>query len=358
MPSPFKKFNRKYHALFRSDFCPLRDNIRATLDDAVDIATRPGKFTDALSSHSLGEQMLIHTVAAGVALHLSGVFAEKLGISDADHDLPDATIDRLMRLYSAAHRDRHLGEAMARSLGLKKNEIEAVWSYTQANKEVEDLGGGKVNPSYMKKAFGSFDSGWKALSVALAKLPSFGRLGMRVPTFRTVRNADETGMLQKLPRGSRLVLGFAPMKGGQRHVTSTAVTMSKWTLPSAVKESGGVLCYVGTSAVFINWLGQYGLGMDGGESLYPPGTIMEVVAELNNLGYAHKDGNLPIFLLREITAFAESDLSAAAYYDDHTFAPIKDASLITAARKSSQDTRWIDFERFHDGALAEAFYEV
>ena len=357
MPSPFARFNRRYHFLFRweEDVAPRRDSLHDTLRDAIRIATRPGEFTDALSRFSLAEQMLIHTIAAGIALHLSGVFAEKLGISDRDVDLPGPLVDRLMKQYAAVQQNRDLGESMARSLGLRKNEIEAVWSYTQANKEVQEIGGGQINPSYMKKAFGSHGSGWDALTVALAKLPSFRRLGMTVPTFRTVRDAKEIQTLKALPIGSRLVLGCLPMKGGQRHITSTAITMSKWTLPAAVKESGGVLCYFGASAVFVNWLGQYQMWMDGGESLYRPGTIMQLSSRVGDDGY---DGKLPIFLLEEIPTFDAKDLASTPYFDDYTFKQIKDPGVILAARKSAQDTRLLDLERFHDGELTEKFFEV
>jgi hypothetical protein len=354
--SPFAAFNRRYHFLFRwdEDVCPRRDNIQATLADAIGVACAAGRMTDALCRRSVAEQTLIRTIAAGVALHYSGVFSKKLGISEQDFALDGPVADRLMKMFTLVQQGPHLRENVARSLGLRKNEIEAVWSYTQAHKELESFGAGKQNPSYMKKAFGSFASGWEALASALCKLPSFGRLGMTVSTFRTVRDAKEIDSLKALPIGSRLVLGCMPMGGGQRHVTSTAITMSKWTLPSTVMESGGVLCYFGASAVFINWLGQYQMWMDGGESLYPPGTIMQLSAKVRD-GYG---GKLPVFLLEEIPTFGEADLRSAQYFDDYTFKRIHDPAVITAARKSAQVSSLLDLERFHDGELAQAFFEV
>jgi len=357
MPSPFARFNRQYHFLFRwdEDVCPRRDNLDATVRDAVDIALAFARVRPALARYSGAERELIRSIAAGIALHGSGVFAERLAISTADLTIPGTIADRLMTRYTSLHQDRTKGEVVARALGLRKNEIEAVWAYTQANKEVEDLSG-QVNPAFMMTAFGSFTNGWQALTSALSKLPSFGRLGMTVSTFRTVRNRDEIERLKALPIGSRLVLGCTPMKGGQRHVTSSAITMSKWTLPATVLQSGGVLSYFGVSGVFINWLGQYGLGMDGGETLYSPGTIMQLSAKVQRDGY---DGKVPIFLLEEIPMFHEADVgSRTEYYDDYSFRRIKDPREITAARASARFFDLLDLESQHDGPLTPKFQEI
>lgn len=357
MASPFAEFNRRYHFLFRweEDVSPRRDNVAVTVRDAIDIALGAGRMAPAFARYTEAQRKLIRAVAAGVALHYSGVFAEQLGVSGADMAVGGTIVDALMKQYTGLHQDRKEGEKVARACGLRKNEIEAVWSYTQANKAVESLGEGRSNPSYMLKPFGSFKDGWGALTSALCKLPSFGRLGMTVSTFRTVRDAKEIAALKALPIGSRLVLGCTPMSGGQRHVTSTAITMSKWTIPSTVLASGGVLCYFGVSGVFINWLGQYGLGMDGGETLYPPGTVMQLSAKATSEGY---QGKVPIFVLEEIPTFDAPDLGSAEYFDDFTFRRIVDPAAITTARASARVADILDFEGDHDGPLVADFYEA
>src|SRR5581483_6417489 len=99
-----------------------------------------GRMAPALARYSEAHQKLLRAVAAGVALHYSGVFAQQLGISDADMPVGGTVVEGLMRQYMGLHQDRKEGEKVARACGLRKNEIEAVWSYTQANKAVETLG--------------------------------------------------------------------------------------------------------------------------------------------------------------------------------------------------------------------------
>jgi hypothetical protein len=354
VPSPFAAFNTRYNHLFRwdDDVFPRRENLAATVRDATNIALAQGSAVAVLERYTRAQRCLIRTIAAGVALHGSGAFALELGVcSSAEIVLTER--DKVLSTFTKIYQDRALGEKLARALGLSKNEIEAVWSYTQANKEIASKGGW-VNPSYMNKPFGSFKDGWEALTSALFKLPSFGSLGMTVTTCRTVRDAKELESIHRLPSGARLVLGCTPMKGGQRHVSSTAITMSKWTLPGAVKDSGGVLCYFGVSGVFINWLGQYSMGTDGEETLYPPETIMQVSGRMAK-GFA---GEFDIVILEEIPSFADSDLQSAAYFDDHTFARITDPRIINAARSSSRTTDLLALESFHEGNLEPGFFDV
>lgn len=361
MPSPFRNFNRLYHHLYRwdEDVCPRRSNVVMTTQDAADVARGASRVKAALERYKPAEQELIMTIAAGIALHCSGAFAKVLGLCDTpDLTISESGVEKLLGQYTYLYNNKKEAERVARALGLRKSEIEAVWAYTNANKEVDtfssDQGGvSKENPAYMKKPYGGFKDGWAALASALARLPNFGRLGLTVCTFRTVRQGSEIGALSNLPIGSRLVMGCVPMKGGQRHVASTAITMSKWTIPSTVHSAGGLLCYFGVSGVFINWLGVYSLGIDGGESLYPPGTIMQLSAKAR--GAEAFDGTDPIFVLEEVPTFSDDDLKHYKFYDDFTFQRITDASLITQARQSSMPAL-IDWEDQHDGKLHEAFY--
>jgi hypothetical protein len=361
MPSPFQKFNHFYHHLYRwdEDVCPRRSNVMMTTLDAVDVALEASRVKAALARYEPAAQELIMTISAGIALHCSGAFAKKLGLSKTlDLSIDESCVEKLLRQYTYLHNEKKEAERIARALGLRKSEIEAIWAYTNANKEVDqfssDGGASKENPAYMKKPYGSFKDGWAALTSALGRLPNFGRLGLTVCTFRTVRQGSEIAMLSKMPTGSRLVMGCLPMKGGQRHVSSTAITMSKWTIPETVHAAGGLLCYFGTSGVFINWLGVYSMGTDGGESLYPPGTIMQLSAKAR--GTEAFGGVDPIFVLEEVPTFSAGDLEHYKFYDDFTFQRINDASLITHARQSSMPAIF-DWEDEHDGKLHESFYD-
>jgi hypothetical protein len=362
MPSPFRNFNRFYHHLYRwdEDVCPRRENVVMTTQDAADIARGASRVKAALGRYKPAERELIMTIAAGIALHCSGAFARELGVCGTlDLTVSDGGVEKLLRQYTYLQNNKEEAERVARALGLRKSEIEAVWAYTNANKEVDTFASdlnvvAKENPAYMKRPYGGFKDGWAALTSALTRLPNFGRLGLTVCTFRTVRQRSEIAALSKLPLGSRLVMGCLPMKGGQRHVSSTAITMSKWTLPSAVRDAGGLLCYFGVSGVFINWLGVYSMGIDGGESLYLPGTIMQLSARAR--GAESFDGTEPIFVLEEVPAFSENDLKHYKFYDDFTFQQITDASLITQARQSSTPALF-DWEDEHDGKLHKSFYD-
>ena len=344
-----------YHFLFRweEDVYPRADTLARTVSNARDIALKRNAAPVALQRYTPAQAALIRTIAAGVALHLSGAFSRLLRISSDD----DVTIDEhevaaLKEIFFKLYADAKLAEQVARAVGLRKHEIEAVWSYTQANKEVAQIEG-IDNPSFMQKTFGPYKDGWAALTGAMNKLPDFRKLGLTVCTMRTVRSSKETTALSRLPIGARLVLGCNPMKGGQRHVTSTALTMSKWTLPSTVKESGGVICYFGVSGVFINWLGEYTLAMDGGEVLYPFGTIMQLSSKQAR-GY---DDGSPLFVLEEVPSFEPSNMNTTPYYDDFSFTQITSADPITAARSAARSYDMLDLGVFDDGPLAPQFFD-
>jgi len=351
MPSPLQAFNRKYHFLFRweEDLYPRADTVQVSTRNAYCIAQAKEAATVGLARYTTQQRVLIRSIAAGVALHLSGGFSKLLGISsDLDLGISDEAVGELKDTFFALYQNARVAEQVARGFW---GEIEAVWSYTQANKEVAKIEG-IDNPSFMQKSFGPYKDGWAALTGALNKLPNFGKLGLTVCTMRTVRSHEETDALARLPIGARLVLGCKAMGGGQRHVTSTALTMSKWTLPSTVESSGGVICYFGVSGVFINWLGEYTMAMDGGEVLYPFGTVMQLSAKIPK-GYADA---LPVFVLEEVPSFQPSDFGEHAYFDDFKFKQITDVGEIEAARAEARSHDLLDLGSFSDGPLAPQFF--
>ncbi|MES2673642.1 MAG: hypothetical protein V4660_05350 [Pseudomonadota bacterium] len=331
MKNPFFYFNKNFHFLFRwNDYSIDRDrDLSETIGLSLKISHGGYNLVAAFAGRSSTQIELIRCISSGVTLHLTGIFSKLLGYSTSLEGVADE--QRLLKTFNKMCTDR-IKIRCIRELGLTPHEVKSVEAYTNANKSIERFDDGTDNPYCMTKVFGPYRTGWAALSGALQKIPNFGQLGLTVTTMRTVRNKEEIDHLNKMPLGSRFVTGASIMEGGQRHFTSTAITMSKWTHPDTVRTTGGVICYFGVSGVFINWLGVQSMAVDGGEVLYPPGTIMQLSAVLtDHSGYWNGRTFEPIFLMEEIPDFERDDVTRSNYYNDLTFATLT-ADDILAAR--------------------------
>ena len=189
---------------------------------------------------------------------------------------------------------------LARVYGLNEAQHRAVIAYTFPSK-TEQTVNGSPNPWYMgdhPTNWGIYKNGWVALQQALEKLPNLGDLGLEVTTYRASRQKQEIDRLLKLDLGTNIYHGAQQMLQGQRHYVSTALSTAQSHGDRAV-NTGGIIAYTGTSGVLINPFGGQEFSTDGGEILYPPGTLTRL-EQVTEDGYSDRNGTVPVIHLREI----------------------------------------------------------
>ncbi len=206
---------------------------------------------------------------------------------------------------------------MAAAYGLTEEELRALEAYTDANKEVERFEDGSANPRFMgqNSHWGNYRSGWRALEGALRKIPSLRALGIQATTYRIPRSKDEVDRLKMLPNGQQIVHGAYPMKGGQYHYMSTAMTYNVHLTKMNVQKRGGFVAVTGGSGYYINPFGVQSWSTDGGEILYPPGTKTRKVGDFDLP--KDEDGGFSVVHLDE----DEAPLSSYAVSDSEDYPP-------------------------------------
>lgn len=332
---PLKKFEDGISSFFR--WAPMGEQghsmyTRDVVQILLAIATESGVAKDGMAAlrkqrgkTADADVVLVKAIAAVLALHKCGYV---LPDGDPVVDLSGSTKLKLEALVEEA---RSAQEDLAAAYGLTRHEINAVAAYTSPNKDkptltyVKDHKDGLVtepNPYYMGKAYGPYKDGWEALGGALRKMPTLGDLGFTVHTFRVTRDGMETVCIERLEEDARVVLGFKRMKMGQHHFASTSLTYSVHLTAASVERANGMLALVGSSGVFINWMGAMSFATDGCEVLYPPGTVMAKWATITANGYQSKSG-----LIYRVHVFQEktpspSDMAAFRYVEDSSYGPV------------------------------------
>ena len=200
---------------------------------------------------------------------------------------------------------------------LHRLEVRAIEAYSDANKNEEFLSG-KLNPYYMNKhqQWEEYGDGWAALRFALQKIPSLGRLGLTLTTYRATRkpqpgDTSEISKLRLLKPGTNVVLGNVVMNMGQYHYMSTAITYN--THWDRAVDVGGLIAFTGNGGWLINPFGAQGW-LDGAEVLYSPRTNAIYVGTNDN-GYSEGGQTVPVAHLRETDATDR----AAAVVDDSKY---------------------------------------
>lgn len=332
---PLKKFEDGISSLFR--WSPMGEHghsmyTRDIVQILLAIAAESGAAKDGIAAlrkqrgkTADADVVLVKAIAAALALHKCGYV---LPDGDPVIALPGSTRLKLEELVEEA-RSNH--EELAAAYGLTSHEIGAVAAYTSPNKDKPTLTYARShkddivtepNPYYMGKAYGPYKDGWAALGGALRKMPTLGDLGFTVHTFRVTRDDVETLCVERLEEDARVVLGFKRMKLGQHHFASTSLTYSVHLTSDRVERANGMLALVGTSGVFINWLGVMSLAVDGCEVLYPPGTVMAKWATITANGYQSRSGLIyRVHVFQEKTP-SSSDMAAFRYVEDSSYGPV------------------------------------
>jgi len=256
------------------------------------------------------DTLMLKSIVATALLHQSGAIARKTGFTQGDSASTEDK-DREDALLTVAGQAKDAKQQLTEAYGLDKHEVRAIEAYSDANKDQRTLGR-KRNPHYMGRdeerpdRWGRHGNGWQALASAMKKVPSLGDLGVELTTYRAPRARPEDPLVQvhdsemeeiaHLAPETNVVHGATAMSQGQGHYLSTAISYnSHW---HRAEQVGGLVAMTGRSGVFINPLGVQG-AIDGGEILYPPGTITAYEG-MNPTGYRRGRGAMPVAHFREV----------------------------------------------------------
>lgn len=190
--------------------------------------------------------------------------------------------------YAQAPYNEGEPDALTQKYGLTPEERRSVQAYSSPGKDEE----GRDYYMGESEKWGEYQNGWVALASAMARLPTLGRLGMELTTYRTNRTTKETEAFQKLKAGTNIKHGDASDAAPQGHYSSTAISYNSFWNKTA--DVGGIVAFTGRSGVYINPFGLQGF-QDGGEILYPPGILTRYEGE-------KPDGfdRYPVFHLKEV----------------------------------------------------------
>jgi len=320
----------------REGFSPVLAKLQ-TLDPSGNIRNLVLEDTEAAqlvmaeyrknSEHPESDTVLFKSILATLELHRAG--ATSRGERSGDED-------QLLAYVNAAYDEDQVAK-MVEDYGLTEQEHRAVVAYSYPNKSKLFVGD-KWNLHYMGSSrgnWGPYGDGWKALSAALKKLPSLGRLQLELTTYRASRNSAESDALAQLPLGSQIVHGKHILSQGQQHVTSTALTFNYFNNPSRVEKAKGLMAVHGSSGVLINPFGGQGF-VDGAEVLYPPNVITTLRAKLQG-AYQRPGFSAPVYHLHETKPDPQR-----AIVDDFKFQQVANEYAEGYARQSETLTALID----------------
>jgi hypothetical protein len=235
------------------------------------------------------DAMLFKSILATIELHKSGAIASLLQIGKSRKLTKEE--DQLVEVMKTPYANK---EALVKEYGLSPAEVHAVEAYSLPDK-MKPQSEHYMGPA---KHWDKFKDGWEALDSALAKLPSLGKLGLEVTTYRATREQKESTALSKLPVETNIKHGVNKMNMGQQHYTSTALTYNVHS--GRAEEVGGMMAITGKSGVLINPFGKQGM-LDGGEILYPPNMTTRYEGQKPE-GYKGKKQNVPVFHMKEVQA--------------------------------------------------------
>ncbi|MEM8995435.1 MAG: hypothetical protein AAGF23_11670 [Acidobacteriota bacterium] len=262
------------------------------------------------------DAMMLKSLLSLKELHKTGLLHE---------DSKRMPTDEEAALINHAEAARESKAQLAEVYGLSDHELRALEAYSGPNKQEEFLEyaeePGKMvrvpNEHYMGQPFGPHKDGWEALGSAMEKVPNLGQLGLNMTTYRVPRDSTEFQAYQYLPEDSRILHGANAMDSGQKHFMSTSATYSVHLSDRKVAKSEGVTAITGESGVYMNPFGVMSTHTDGGEVLYPPGTMTRHIG-YEMLGHqpAKKPG-APVHHLHE-----DFNPRAKIIVDDKDFSPI------------------------------------
>ncbi len=268
---------------------------------------------------------MLQSILAVAELHRAGLMYPLV-----KGEKPDLTAEEeaVYKKATELFDDERLRASITTEYGLDRFEVKAIQEYSDADNDKVDriiyqagtIIGKELNPTYMgvSQMWSYHLSGWNALTSALHKLPSLGDLGIELTTYRVSRDQTEAAALAHLPTEANVLHGRPTDKLSQGHFASTAVAFSHFMLRAL--EAGGIMAITGYSGRYINPFGKQGIGMDGGEILYPPGFLSRYEGP-NAKGAGYRDGSqeAPVFHMREIRAPEQGQLVV----DDRDFKVLK-----------------------------------
>ncbi|NTX02417.1 hypothetical protein [Myxococcus sp. CA040A] len=141
----------------------------------------------------------------------------------------------------------------------------------------------------------------RALTEAMRALPSMRDLGLQLPVFRVIGCAEgekQASQISHLKEGTVIIHGARPMKNKSNHFMSTSITPNLKGFSVNLPMAGEVLAIYGSSGRYIQWLGRHGFSMDGGEVLYPPGTVTRFLGQVAAITVGERE-NVPVYMLVE-----------------------------------------------------------
>jgi hypothetical protein len=257
------------------------------LEDTQAAKTAMGIYKKKQGKTGEADAMLFKSILATIELHKSGAIASLLKLAKP-RELTEEE-EKLLAVMKTPYDNK---KGLVKEYGLSPVEVHAIEAYSLPN---------KMDPTskhYMgaAKHWDPFKDGWEALDSALAKLPSLGKLGLEVTTYRATREQKESTALSQLPVETNIKHGVNKMNMGQQHYTSTALTYNVHS--GRAEEVGGMMAITGKSGVLINPFGEQGM-LDGGEILYPPNLTTRYEGQKPE-GYKGTKQNVPVFHMKEV----------------------------------------------------------
>lgn len=210
--------------------------------------------------------------------------------------------------------DPNLLGALAKVYGLTLEQLDAVGWYTSP--QVGWLGG--EVPKTEDDAEGQQHVA-RELTEAMRVLPSLLDLGLRLTVFRVIGCAsdeDKASQVAHLKEGTVIIHGARPMKNKSHHFMSTSITPNVKGFSANLSKAGEVLAIYGSSGRYIQWLGRHSFSMDGGEVLYPPGTVTRFLGRVARITVGERE-NVPVYMLVECDPSVVS--GSAPVVDDFKF---------------------------------------
>lgn len=320
------------------DFLKSKDP-SGNLADLVLENTKAGKEAMDLfrskASHPESDTILFKSILATIELFASG---------STYHGEFNKKEYELLAHARLAYED-DVVKSMVQEYGLDTYEHNAVIAYSFPDK-THIFKSGKWNRHYMgysKGNWGDYGDGWTALSSALKKLPSLGKLGLEVTAYRVSRNSEESDNLEKAAIGTPLLHGKHILGQEQQHYTSTGLTYSVHSNPQRIQTAKGLIAITGSSGVLINPFGGFGF-LDGAEVLFPPHMVTRLAAKSKG-AYKNKAFEVPVYHLHEY-APVKGDRDRAV--DDFHFKKLASQFQETTERNDEKIKALIDqIQRFN-----------
>jgi hypothetical protein len=238
------------------------------------------------------------------------------GLNDGLYSVEQEEIDAIYAVVISPNMEALKGIARGAFTDAELNDFEDVFGMTPDEMEAIEIYTHPSTNARMEASFGSAEAGWVILTRAISKLPSTGQLGIEHAGFRVSRYGERTS-LNEVQLGTQIIHGNRTMAQGQRHFMSTSSSYSVHTNPRQVAEAGGFFAIRGTSGRFINLFGAFG-NLDGGEVLYPPGTLSTYI------GVANPGATIPVM---ELTEADPRDRLDETVLDDFDYTPVDNPIL-------------------------------